>query len=89
MLISARVTRWAMSHLAGERPQTHRGEQQRHTPGGSLMTTLATWCRRCGIEFVADRPSVLAGTWRLCPDCREAPSPPGPPVPRPTAGGKV
>jgi len=53
------------------------------------MTTLATWCRRCGIEFVADRPSVLAGTWRLCPDCREAPSPPGPPVPRPTAGGKV
>ena len=50
---------------------------------------LTTWCRRCGIEFVADRASVIAGTWRYCRDCWGAATPPGPPVPRPTAGGKV
>ncbi len=55
------------------------------------MTTainISTWCRRCGIEFTADRGAVVAGTWRLCPDCREV-TPPGPLMPRPTAGGKV
>jgi len=37
------------------------------------MTTIQTWCRRCGREFVADRASVVAGVWRLCPDCRGEP----------------
>ena len=48
------------------------------------MTTITinAWCRRCGIAFTADRASVIAGTWRYCRDCREAASPPGPPVPR-------
>ena len=48
------------------------------------MTTIAldTWCRRCGIEFAATHDAVRAETWRYCPDCREAPPPPGPPVPR-------
>jgi len=45
---------------------------------------IGTWGRRCGIEFTATRDAVIAGTWRLCPDCREAPPPPGPPPPRPT-----
>ena len=61
------------------------------------MTKIVTWCRRCGIEFVADRPSVLAGTWRACPDCRgrDVPKrprkrghpegPPGPPTAPPGA----
>jgi len=36
------------------------------------MTTINinTWCRRCGIEFTADRGAILAGTWRRqCPTC--------------------
>ena len=46
------------------------------------MTTIQTWCRRCGREFVADRRAIVAGSWRLCRDCREAPSPLGPPTMR-------
>jgi len=39
--------------------------------------TIATWCRRCGSEFTADRAAILAGRWRLCPDCRAKPAPVG------------
>ena len=39
------------------------------------MTAATTTCRRCGVEFEPDRAAILAGAWRLCPDCRDAPSP--------------
>ena len=37
------------------------------------VTTIQTWCRRCGREFVADRRAIVSGAWRLCPDCRAEP----------------
>jgi hypothetical protein len=33
------------------------------------MSTLVT-CRRCGAEFAPGRETIVAGAWRLCPDCR-------------------
>ena len=35
--------------------------------------TIATWCRRCGREFTADRRAIVSGAWRLCPACRDEP----------------
>ena len=35
------------------------------------MTIIATICRRCGAEFEPGREAIMAGTWRLCPACRE------------------
>jgi hypothetical protein len=32
--------------------------------------TITTTCRRCGTEFAPDREAIVAGAWRLCPDCR-------------------
>jgi hypothetical protein len=31
---------------------------------------VLTNCKRCGVEFVPDRRAIVAGSWRLCPDCR-------------------
>ena len=36
---------------------------------------LQTRCKRCGRLFARDREGIIAGRWRLCPDCRN-PSPP-------------
>lgn len=37
------------------------------------MPTLAVTCRRCGREYEPDPRDVRAGTWRLCPACRDEP----------------
>jgi hypothetical protein len=34
------------------------------------MTVILTTCRRCGVEFAPGRQAIVAGAWRLCPDCR-------------------
>ena len=34
------------------------------------MAVIVVICRACGIEFAPDRESIVAGAWRLCPDCR-------------------
>jgi hypothetical protein len=34
------------------------------------MSILIT-CRRCGTEFEPGRKAIIAGAWRLCPDCRD------------------
>lgn len=49
------------------------------------MTTITinTWCRMCGLEFVADRAAIVAGVWRLCERCR----PPQPATPPPPVAG--
>jgi len=39
--------------------------------------SIVTRCRRCGVEYEADRATILAATWRLCPRCRP-PAPAGP-----------
>jgi len=36
--------------------------------------TIATTCRQCARAFDADRAAIVAGTWRLCPACRETPA---------------
>jgi hypothetical protein len=33
--------------------------------------TIITICRRCGTEFEPIREAIIAGAWRLCPDCRD------------------
>jgi uncharacterized OB-fold protein len=40
------------------------------------MTTIITTCRACGREYEPDRRAIVAGAWRLCPDCRAAGAPP-------------
>jgi hypothetical protein len=40
------------------------------------MTTIVTMCRTCGSEFTPDRQTILAGSWRTCPACRPAATPP-------------
>jgi hypothetical protein len=41
------------------------------------MTAVISTCRGCGAEFEADRRTILAGSWRICPACRAvAASPP-------------
>jgi hypothetical protein len=35
------------------------------------MTIITTTCRRCGTEFEPDHRAIVAGAWRLCPDCRD------------------
>jgi hypothetical protein len=35
------------------------------------MTIIATTCRRCGQELEPGREAIVAGAWRLCPDCRD------------------
>jgi hypothetical protein len=35
------------------------------------MTIITTTCRRCGTEFEPGREAIVAGAWRVCPDCRE------------------
>jgi len=34
------------------------------------VTIITTTCRRCGTEFEPGREAIVAGAWRLCPDCR-------------------
>lgn len=34
------------------------------------MTVIITTCRTCGLGFEPDRAAILAGVWRVCPDCR-------------------
>jgi hypothetical protein len=34
------------------------------------MSTILVSCRRCGAEFAPDREAIVAGAWRLCPECR-------------------
>jgi hypothetical protein len=35
------------------------------------VTIITTTCRRCGTEFEPGREAIVAGAWRVCPDCRE------------------
>ena len=35
------------------------------------MTAILITCRRCGSEFEPSREAIVAGAWRLCPDCRD------------------
>ena len=35
------------------------------------MTIVEVTCPRCGVAFEPDRRAILAGTWRVCPDCRD------------------
>jgi hypothetical protein len=35
------------------------------------VTIITTVCRRCRVEFEPGREAIVAGTWRLCPECRD------------------
>jgi len=52
--------------------------------------SILTHCRRCGVEFEANRRAIVGGAWRLCPACRdpEPSAPPSPPTDRCAACGR-